>query len=717
MSSRRLYRLLESIRRAVSESMLLLLGPIQESKHIKTALQRLSIGKSRLEINSEEVHARWMRESEPFQCLRPNPDDIAIRSAILEGREAEAARLLMKVGGTWRTDPARWHWVRESGSSENLIKAALRLATLGWHEFSAMLLAGVDYSRTSLSVRRKISQVLVQGGQHERAIALIKNLISEQEQAPAPHDAEMQVRDANRLGLAELFYLGNKYLEKLQAPARTDVNGFVLIYNVSNWVLPGVMVPMIDPLMRRGYAVAAVTTGTLKTPQSGIPEFDALQWCITPNGKGFAERPRGKLSRNWRIDWIAGIVETGGINYFEYFQERLSQKARRYRADITKDPETAKGFADLHQQADLALDVCEKLLSVAKLGKPIRIAIMDSHFAPQGVIREWCKQVGRLYGIHAVALGVGYENYFSNLSTLEATTLAVEDLTAQPKLRQPFLGGEHRMARFLSEQPCMDADADEQVLSWVRQDRSKIVTGAPSSRKDILALATDIRAGGNKVFVALGKVSIDFAAPGDRGFAHNDFIDWILHIIEAVSGTENLLLVKPHPHEIRKEIVVQGVQLLRDLVPQQLPDNVLFLDHDAFNTHELADFIDGAFLWNGTAAVEFPVLGVPVFPASIWAPCDYPVGLEILRSRHDYEQVLKGRRALTLSETTQRRSAVFLRLMRSDHVAIPYRYLRRAATNISVGPPRLDVEELSRLERTTDLFVERAASRFFEFAF
>jgi len=66
--------------------------------------------------------------------------------------------------------------------------------------------------------------------------------------------------------------------------------------------------------------------------------------------------------------------------------------------------------------------------------------------------------------------------------------------------------------------------------------------------------------------------------------------------------------------------------LLRELVVPDLPPNVLFLDHDSFNTHELADLVDAAFLWNGTAALEFSILGVPVFPGSICAVGDYPVG-------------------------------------------------------------------------------------------
>lgn len=54
--------------------------------------------------------------------------------------------------------------------------------------------------------------------------------------------------------------------------------------------------------------------------------------------------------------------------------------------------------------------------------------------------------------------------------------------------------------------------------------------------------------------------------------------------------------------------------------------------------------------------------------------------------------------------------------MRSEHVAIPFRYLRRPATNMSVGVLTLDQERLAALRESADPHVLRAASRFFEFA-
>lgn len=476
------------------------------------------------------------------------------------------------------------------------------------------------------------------------------------------------------------------------------------------------MVPLAYNLAKGGYASCAVVHSTMSSPRCGVDEFDKLAGCIAPDGQSFMDEIRTeKLDNNWNIDWSAGIAEAEGINFFAYLHERVAQQARKYSVDIGEDEVSAKYFTTLLKMSDVALSLCKKLRNLSSLGLPIRVAVMDSHFAPSGIIRQWCYAEGYKYDIHAVAMGVSYENYFSNLSTAEAGTLVIDDMTAQPELRAPVLGGRHRFRQFLSERPEMAEPADAVVLSWINQNRS--LTEANSEvRSSILERIKEARSKGNKVFMAMGKVSIDFAAPGDRGFAHTDFIDWINHLIESVSQTDNILLIKPHPHELRKEIVVNGVQMLRELVPEDLADNVVFLPHSAFNSYELASYLDAVLLWNGMGTVEFPILGVPVVPASTWNPHDYPVGTEILQTRTEYEELLSGEREISVSPTVKNLCAAYLRFLRSEFLGIPFRYVRRAAVNAYIGPPTLYEEDLNRLRDEGDLHVERAAARFFEFA-
>jgi len=637
------------------------------------------------------------------------------RRALADGRKAEAARLLARTSPQWRRRPEAWQWVVDSAPAETVIPVALRLYRAGFYRFAAGILTRADLDAVAFGQRRAVGRALVHGHQIEAAIPYLEQVVTGERDPDADDPEEELRRDTKQLEFAQFYRAANQHLRTLTSPEPEDVRGFVVVYNWNAQVVAALMVPMTGLLMEQGYPVKTVMAGTVSTPRTGIPAFDGLEGCITPEGSSFVRKPHG-LAHEWKIDWPAGIVETGGINYYTYFQERLARWGRVYRAASLESREAADRFDVLLHRSDVALSLCEKALDLARdQGKPVRMAIHESHFAPGGIIREWCEQVGSRYGVHAVALSIGYENYYSNLTSIQATTLAVEDLTANPTVRQPFLGGLHRLEAALREEPSLGNDPDDEVLSWIAQDRSKVELSS-QGRDDVLCRVEQTHAAGGKVFVALGKVVVDFAAPGDRGYVHEDFVVWINHLVDAVTGTENLLLIKPHPHELRTEVVQEDVQRFRDLVTPHLPENVVFLEHNSFNTHDLAEVVDAAFLWNGTAILEFSVLGVPVVPASVWSERDYPVGFEILRTRDDYEQVLRGERVLSVAPDATRRSAAMLRLMRSDFVAIPYKYVRRPATNLAFPAPVLDVAMLSRLAEEPDPYVERAASRFFEFA-
>lgn len=645
----------------------------------------------------------------------PVPPALApVLASLREGRHDDAARQLARRAEVWRHRPRVWGQVARSAPLDAVVDTAFLVAARGQHELAAGILSRLDLDGQPADVRRRAGGVLLHGGRHPAAVHELGAVLEAPDAYDAADAGRFRESDLWRLGIARLYRDANQRLADV-APPPGPLRGLVLVYNVSHPVVSGLMVPLVGALAEEGHAVAAVTVGTLRRPDTGVDAFDALNWGVNPDGMTFRGERGRRLRHDWTVDWAEGVVETDGINYFDYFQERIAQSARRYRVDLGTDEASAKRFRRLLRRADVALAVCERLADVARdTGLPVRVAMMDSHFAPQGVIREWCDQRGRDAGVHAVVLSVGYENYYSNLGNREATTLAVEDLTAQPDLRQPFLGGSHRMHAVLGTEPALGREPDDELRSWICQDRSK-VDETSAFRESVVQRARAVREAGGKVFVALGKVSIDFAAPGDRGVAHADFVDWANHLVDAVDGTANLLLVKPHPHELREEIVVEGVQLFRDLVRPDLPDNVVFLEHHSFNTHELSDLVDAAFLWNGTASLEFSVLGVPVVPASVWAVRDYPVGLEVLSTRPAYDEVLSGRRTLTVAPDAARLSATMLRLMRSDHVAMPYPYLRRPATNLSIGPPALNLEHLDELRSGGDRYVDRAASRFFEF--
>lgn len=515
------------------------------------------------------------------------------------------------------------------------------------------------------------------------------------------------VRDYYAEFLADCRRVYDRYLAE---NAAKDPKGYVILMDINHRITTGLMVPVSLDLLKRGYAVCSVIKGRMN--ENVWPDLDGISGSIA-HGSWAVDGTVAinHLVKRWTIDWDAGIVSCDGVNYFPFFLERLSKLSKSYRGSLTTKAEISL-FNAMLRQSDAVLAVCDRIIKLAEKGRPIRLVAMDSHFAPWGVIRRWCDAVGKAHDINFIALSSGYENYYSNLSTMEATTLAVENLTANPDLRHPFLGGQKRFEEFIAKHP-ETLEGKATALGWIKVNRSRVTSDDPA-RAEVQQKVQAARVAGRPVFAAFGKVLIDFAAPDDCGNVYPDFPTWMNGLVELAAESKSLLIIKPHPHEIRPEIVNDGVQVLRDLLPHDLPENVIFLNHNSFNSYELAGVVDASFVWNGTICCEFPVLDCPVVPESIWAARDYPLGLPSMGSEQDYRDLFSGQRVVPLDETMKNRAAAFLHFLKSDEVMIPFRYLRRAGTNQTIGKNWLYHKELTKLETKGDAAIERAASRFFE---
>lgn len=606
-------------------------------------------------------------------------------------------------------------FIKSPGSSSDLLKQVTELASdyqcarsvllyrQGYHERAGELAATLSDEEVSPAVLRLAWDCLRDMGRYDLA------LLGLEARRPELPNQSWQSRVDHTLFAQSAHRAYTRYVESF---APEDPKGYVVIFDLGSRVTTGLMVPIGLQLMRDGYSVCSAIAGTM--PLSTRPELASISGMIRHNGSALTDEPHTspELHNVWTIEWDRGVVACDGINYFTFFLERISKMHRAFRGDI-HNAKAAKLFSDLLRRSDLAISMCKRLVSLAATGKPVRIVTMETHFAPWGVVRRWCDMVGKKHGIHLIGLSVAYENYFSNLSSIEASTLSVEDMTARPDLRHPFLGGRHRFDEFLQSAGDKSHWRSE-ALKWIKIDRSQIANGNVEHREAVIDAVENASNSGKKVFAVLGKVLIDFAAPDDQGRVCKDFPAWLHMLLQLAERHDCLLVVKPHPHEVRPEIVQSGVQLLRDLFPDELPPNVLFLGHSDFNSSDIAELVDAAFVWNGTACSEFPVLGCPVFAESIWAERDYPIDAPKLETLADYEVAFGADDPPTVSPELAVRAAGHLHFMRSPIVSIPFGYVRRAGTNQAIGANMLYEDQLAQLEEAGDPHVTLAASRFFE---
>jgi capsular polysaccharide export protein len=196
------------------------------------------------------------------------------------------------------------------------------------------------------------------------------------------------------------------------------------------------------------------------------------------------------------------------------------------------------------------------------------------------------------------------------------------------------------------------------------------------------------------VACAFGKIVCDIAMPSAGGPAHRDMKDWLNHTIDSVRGSNTLLLIKPHPHEVNNEIGTFLTEHFQDLIEGELPHNVIVLGHRWFNIKDMLGQIDLGVLYNGTTAVELGVLGIPAVLCSDFGVVDYPVGHAKPKDRMHYRRLLRFEEPVVVSPDLKKRSIAWLHCMSSNRAAVPYRYHEREITNKVVHLPTWFKEDI-----------------------
>ena len=159
---------------------------------------------------------------------------------------------------------------------------------------------------------------------------------------------------------------------------------------------------------------------------------------------------------------------------------------------------------------------------------------------------------------------------------------------------------------------------------------------------------------------------------------------WITHTIDCINeNSNNLLIIKPHPHESLSELTLTSEHTvkLKDIIRTHMEENVIYLNSEAFKLNELVPYVDIAMLWNGTSCLELAAQGVPVLLDDIWGHCDYPIGFYRVKSIDEYEMILNNPKMLKEPDDLMMKAKVFLEYMSSSDVRIINKYSRTTSLN------------------------------------
>jgi hypothetical protein len=464
---------------------------------------------------------------------------------------------------------------------------------------------------------------------------------------------------------------------------------------------------------RQGWAVIPMVGGLLPRELTGHAEIDILNGALTPSLRFTPEAAAAMPDlEDYEADPATGTLRWGDIDLSHSVWEDAAINRRRYNIDFSC-PELQRYLGQLFHWTEA---MC-RMISYAhsqhlQTKRPTASISLFNCRLPDSMFRFFCEQQGdpdRFFYLHGAN---GYQNYFGNFKTNLSERYVLRNMTRTPQARSASFP--------LPENLKVYHQAKSNVLPAILkrfEDTTRIKRSTTENKPlppEAIAANHKIaawRAQGGKVVCAFGKVVCDSSVPYDGGPAHSSMKDWINHAIRAVKGSNTLLLIKPHPHELNNQIATFLTEHFEDLLEEELGENVMVLGHRWYDIHDMKDLVDLGLIYNGTTSVELGLLGIPCLLASHFAPIDYPIGNAIAKDRAEFEAYLRFEKAVEVAPDIRERAAVWLEYMESKDFTLPYGYHARPITNKVLYPPWWIKEDLKRYQAGQDPVLTELVAR------
>lgn len=508
-----------------------------------------------------------------------------------------------------------------------------------------------------------------------------------------------------------LFCIESSYILN-SVPQPRLPKGVIFIASQTCYNSLAIMIPSLVELKKMGYAIINLTEGMLDISVTGIPAIDKFNSAIPLNL--IRSSNIKDIKNTWTIDWNNKKILSSDINFYQGFYEGLSCFARKYHIDINEG-HVYNQFKNQLIRSDLILSLCLNIFEDLVIDQNMNVSFItaNSHVTPFTIFRDFAraKDHSRLGFINC---SVAYESYFSNLGSKFSSSMCVTDMTLHPKLRAPFLARKDQFEPWY-EKNKNNVKYKEQADRLIKVNRVGSLTN--DKELEVIELIKRKKAEGCKIICAFGKIPVDLAVPFDGGAAHESMADWINHTVEVCSeSTEILLLVKPHPHELKPQIALDLIGGFNELVEITSGDNVLFLGHRDINGHALAPYLDLALLYNGSSALELAAQGIPVMMSAYFGRYDYPVDLLYPTSRQQYRDFLLSLKYPIPSLEVREKSAYLMSYLGTSEISIKNDYALRQLTNDKIGSPKWRTKRINEFLSSGDpemkLIAERIVEKF-----
>jgi capsular polysaccharide export protein len=366
---------------------------------------------------------------------------------------------------------------------------------------------------------------------------------------------------------------------------------------------------------------------------------------------------------DWTIDLEKQTIEAYNTNFFPLILNTLRTIQKRYNVDLNNSKNEIT-INNLIKSCDLLLHYFLLLKEFSsKNNKKIRIVGFENYYVPNGVFHILCDKFSDNRDIEYIELRRGYISYFGKHhfrdSFITCTNLIKEKVF-------------HGIA--LSDEELNAIDEKKIDLDTLSKPLLTAVTKTPFSsfsenQKTVINRINKYLEDNRKVFVLFAHLFFDVPLD-DSSNSFNDMCEWIKFTIEYFKGNENLLLLKPHPAELRPDEPkkIPNETLKSYLEKSQLSKNILLLEPREFSLLELAPYVSCGLIWRSSVAMELTFLGVPTIIAG--TPIYHLLPLNYSNSRQNYFQMIDNIDDIEVTKSQKIEVAKYLSLLKRKHVHV-----------------------------------------------
>lgn len=464
----------------------------------------------------------------------------------------------------------------------------------------------------------------------------------------------------------------------------------VVLFAVENCrVVPGLIAPLIPALVEGGFEFANLQFhrfgGNAVPLWQHTPVLDDSLTSV--NG---VKTSIGALLGEWDIRPADGVIELDGVNYYEGIYEKISRTLKVFNVDWSM-PAVRVWCRSLVTKIDRTVYALDRVRAYAAAEHVhVRFVTLQSHFAPGSAVRAYCE--AHPEWLEHITISASYENWKTNVAGEPLATMAILNNTIHPSPSLPAFGTREHFGRWLVESFAPNRAkyvATSEALTSI--DRAGVRT---PEAEEWLAHARSARGGGRRVFCLLGKIPYDLAVPYQGGPAHSSMADWLNHTVETIGTTDNVLYVKPHPHELNLSISARCIESFADLIHVPSADNVHVLPHRGVNMRDLLEVVDVFLVWNGSSIAEIGAQGGVVLAADDWAARNYPIGVQLPNDRSHFESILRGESEIAMPDDFKELSLAYTCYLTEAPFALPNVFVHRSSTNTQFNRAWVKLHEI-----------------------